>query len=62
MTGRDAALFFDGAIGTTWPVPRNGRIGDLAIHVGFAEHSTFNRAFRRRFGDTPTGVRRIRGG
>jgi AraC-like DNA-binding protein len=44
------------------PAVIDGRIGDIALHVGFAEHSTFNRAFRRRFGDTPTGVRRIRGG
>jgi AraC-like DNA-binding protein len=44
------------------PAVADGRIGDIAIHVGFAEHSTFNRAFRRRFGDTPTGIRRIRGG
>jgi AraC-like DNA-binding protein len=44
------------------PAVADGRIGDLALHVGFAEHSTFNRAFRRRFGDTPTGVRRTRGG
>jgi AraC-like DNA-binding protein len=42
------------------PAVASGRIGDIAIHVGFAEHSTFNRAFRRRFGDTPTGVRRTR--
>jgi len=44
------------------PAVADGRIGDIAIHVGFAEHSTFNRAFRRRFGDTPTGIRRTRGG
>jgi AraC-like DNA-binding protein len=44
------------------PAVADARIGDLATHVGFAEHSTFNRAFRRRFGDTPTSVRRTRGG
>jgi AraC-like DNA-binding protein len=33
------------------------RISEVAFCVGFVEHSTFNRAFRRRFGDTPRGVR-----
>jgi AraC-like DNA-binding protein len=33
-------------------------IGTIALDVGFGELSTFNRAFKRRFGDTPTGVRR----
>jgi AraC-like DNA-binding protein len=33
------------------------RIGDIATEVGFPEHSTFNRAFRRRFGETPSSVR-----
>jgi AraC-like DNA-binding protein len=37
------------------------RISDIAVAVGYAEHSTFNRAFRRCFGDTPRGVRRSRG-
>lgn len=37
------------------------RIGEVAAAVGFVEHSTFNRAFRRRFGDTPSGVRRGHG-
>jgi AraC-like DNA-binding protein len=36
------------------------RIGDIASYLGFGEHSTFNRAFRRRFGDTPGNVRRTR--
>jgi AraC-like DNA-binding protein len=36
------------------------RIGDIASYLGFSEHSTFNRAFRRRFGDTPGNVRRTR--
>jgi len=34
------------------------RISDIAFKVGFIEHSTFNRVFRRRFGDTPRSVRR----
>jgi AraC-like DNA-binding protein len=38
------------------------RISEIAAEVGFAELSTFDRAFRRRFGDTPTGVRRGRSG
>lgn len=34
------------------------QIGNIALEVGFGELSTFNRAFKRRFGDTPTTVRR----
>ena len=34
------------------------RISDIALKVGMVELSTFNRAFRRRFGETPRGVRR----
>jgi AraC-like DNA-binding protein len=34
------------------------RITDIASDVGFGDLSTFNRAFRRRFGDTPSGTRR----
>ncbi|WJR77329.1 AraC family transcriptional regulator [Bradyrhizobium sp. NP1] len=33
------------------------RISEIAADVGFAELSTFGHAFRRRFDDTPTGVR-----
>jgi AraC-like DNA-binding protein len=33
------------------------RIGDIAAELGYAELSTFDRAFRRWFGDTPSGVR-----
>jgi AraC-like DNA-binding protein len=33
------------------------RIGDIAFEVGFVDLSYFNRAFRRRFGDTPSGTR-----
>jgi AraC-like DNA-binding protein len=36
------------------------RVSDIAAAAGFSELSTFNRAFRRRFGDTPRGVRRTR--
>jgi AraC-like DNA-binding protein len=36
------------------------RIGDIVSYVDFSEHSTFNRAFRRRCGDTPGNVRRTR--
>jgi AraC-like DNA-binding protein len=32
-------------------------IGDIAFAAGFGDLSYFNRAFRRRFGDTPSGVR-----
>jgi len=34
------------------------RISDIALAVGYGEHSTFNRAFRRCFGDTPRSLRR----
>jgi AraC-like DNA-binding protein len=33
------------------------KIADIALEVGFADLSNFNRAFRRHFGDTPSGVR-----
>jgi AraC-like DNA-binding protein len=33
------------------------RISDIAFEVGFSDISHFNRLFRSRFGDTPTGVR-----
>jgi AraC-like DNA-binding protein len=33
-------------------------IGEIALAVGFGDLSTFNRDFRRRFGMTPSGVRR----
>jgi AraC-like DNA-binding protein len=33
------------------------RIGAIALEAGFADLSHFNRAFRRRFGDTPSGFR-----
>lgn len=33
------------------------RVADIAGEVGFADLSYFNRSFRRRFGDTPSGVR-----
>jgi AraC-like DNA-binding protein len=37
------------------------RISDIALEVGFSDISHFNRSFRSRFGDTPSGVR-ARGG
>jgi AraC-like DNA-binding protein len=37
------------------PGPR--RICDLALDAGFSDISHFNRVFRARFGDTPSGVR-----
>ena len=44
----------------THPTRAIRRIGDIAAAVGFVEQATFNRAFRRRFGDTPGSVRRSR--
>jgi AraC-like DNA-binding protein len=34
-------------------------VGDIASLVGYAEHSSFHRAFRRYFSDTPGRVRRL---
>jgi AraC-like DNA-binding protein len=42
----------------TDPASSAVRIADVALQVGYAEHSTFHRAFRRRFGDTPGHVRK----
>jgi AraC-like DNA-binding protein len=36
---------------------QNRKIADIALEVGFADLSHFNRVFRRHFGDTPSGVR-----
>jgi AraC-like DNA-binding protein len=36
---------------------RHFAIIDIALGVGFGDVSHFNRMFRRRFGDTPSGVR-----
>ena len=41
----------------TDPRCRHLRIADIAFDSGFADLTTFNRAFRRRFGDTPSSVR-----
>jgi AraC-like DNA-binding protein len=46
----------------TDPTQAGMRIGEIAFKTGFGELSTFNRGFRRRFGDTPRGVRRWRHG
>jgi AraC-like DNA-binding protein len=42
--------------------PRNDRmrVAQLALQAGFSDISHFNRSFRARFGDTPTGVRAVR--
>jgi transcriptional regulator GlxA family with amidase domain len=37
----------------TDPARNDTRIGEIAAEVGFVEDSTFTRAFRRRFGETP---------
>jgi transcriptional regulator GlxA family with amidase domain len=41
----------------TEPANTGLKIGDIAMRVGSVEHSTFNRAFRHRFGDVPRAVR-----
>ncbi len=33
------------------------RISEIALQAGFSDISHFNRLFRARFGDTPSGVR-----
>jgi AraC-like DNA-binding protein len=38
-------------------VDQKRRIADIALEVGFADLSHFNRAFRRNFADTPSGIR-----
>lgn len=42
----------------TDPARAEMRIGDIAAALGYAEHATFDRAFRRCFGHTPSDVRR----
>jgi AraC-like DNA-binding protein len=37
---------------------RGHRISDIALEAGFSDISNFNRLFRSRFGDTPSGIRR----
>jgi AraC-like DNA-binding protein len=39
------------------PRQQGRKITDIAQETGFADLSHFNRAFRRRFGDTPSGLR-----
>ena len=39
------------------PLHRGRKISDIASDAGFGDLSHFNRNFRRRFGDTPSGVR-----
>lgn len=34
---------------------------DIALETGFESHETFTRAFRRRFGESPSAVRKNRG-
>jgi AraC-like DNA-binding protein len=38
---------------------RRRRNADIAMEAGFSDVSHFNRLFRARFGDTPSGVRRL---
>ncbi|MDH6258302.1 AraC-like DNA-binding protein [Bradyrhizobium sp. BR13661] len=40
------------------PGSRQLRIGDIAFAAGFGDISTFNRGFRRRYGRTPSSLRR----
>lgn len=41
----------------TTPEHRHRKISDIAHSAGFSDISYFHRTFRRRFGDTPQGVR-----
>jgi AraC-like DNA-binding protein len=36
---------------------RERRVAEIALEAGFSDISYFNRLFRARFGDTPTGIR-----
>jgi AraC-like DNA-binding protein len=40
------------------PARTQQRIGDIALAAGFGDLSTFNRSFRRRYGRTPSSLRR----
>jgi AraC-like DNA-binding protein len=40
------------------PARKQQRIGDIALASGFGDLSTFNRSFRRRYGRTPSSLRR----
>jgi AraC-like DNA-binding protein len=40
------------------PARQRNRIGDIALAAGFSDLSTFNRCFRRRYGRTPSSLRR----
>ncbi|MCX5570754.1 MULTISPECIES: helix-turn-helix domain-containing protein [Kaistia] len=42
------------------PDARHMKIIEIASEAGFTDLSHFNRSFRRRFGDTPTGVRAMK--
>ncbi|WEK52268.1 MAG: helix-turn-helix domain-containing protein [Candidatus Kaistia colombiensis] len=42
------------------PATSQLKIIDIASEAGFTDLSHFNRSFRRRFGDTPTGVRSMK--
>jgi AraC-like DNA-binding protein len=44
----------------TDPQRAGDKISTIALDAGFADLSYFNRAFRRRFGDTPSGMRAAR--
>jgi AraC-like DNA-binding protein len=35
-------------------------VSDIALQAGFSDISHFNRLFRARFGDTPSGIRRTK--
>jgi transcriptional regulator GlxA family with amidase domain len=41
----------------TDPRSRNLKVASVAFDCGFSDISTFNRTFRRRFGETPTAIR-----
>ena len=41
------------------PARQQQRIGDIALVAGFGDLSTFNRSFRRRYGRTPSSLRRL---
>jgi AraC-like DNA-binding protein len=57
FTARVTELRLQRAFSLLTRASRDRRISDIAMEAGFSDVSNFNRLFRARFGDTPSGVR-----